>query len=88
VEEAQPPDAVAGEIAWRLQGGTPHDIEVARGVQWAHEYYLHPPLVAIVNRQDRTHATYFSSLEEAEGFIGKLRDAMARAWPAVSNRKP
>ena len=76
-----PPDAVQREIEWRLQGGTPHDVEVTRGAPWAHAFYAHAPLVAIVNRQDRAYAAYFRSREEVEGLIGKLRDAMARAWP-------
>jgi hypothetical protein len=75
------PDAVEHEIAWRLQGGTRHDIETVLGVQWAEAFYPHAPLVAIVNLQDRSHTYYFQGREEIEGFITELRDAMARAWP-------
>jgi hypothetical protein len=49
-------------------------------VQWAHQFYPHPPLVAIINRHEPTYAAYFHSCDEMEQFIRELREAMALAW--------
>lgn len=79
---SDPPDAVEREMIWRFQGGTPHDVEVARSVTWDQQIYPHPSLVAVVNLQDRAYATYFRSREEVERFIRKLHEAVEQAWPA------
>ena len=81
MEPLSTPNAVQFEIDWRLQGGTPYDVQVVRGVQWDAHEYPHVPLVAIRNRQDQSYAHYFCCREEIEAFLTALRDAMAQAWP-------
>lgn len=88
MERHDPPDVVQREIDWRFQGGTPHDVEITRGVAWAHQFYPHAPLVAIVNRHEPTYAAYFHSRDDVEQFIRQLRKAMARAWPDPASREP
>jgi hypothetical protein len=87
VETLSIPDAVQHEIAWRLQGGTPYELRVVRGVRWDVSEYSHTPLVAVINRRDPSHTHYFCNREEVEWLLAKLRDAMAEAWPEQAARE-
>src|SRR5262245_38287207 len=88
MEQRHVPDAVQQEIAWRLQGGTPYDVQAVHGVRWDENEYPHVPLVAIVNRHDPTHTHYLRTREEVEGLFALLRDAMTQAWPDAATWVP